>query len=61
MRSKNEMELRLQRLNHRLINLELVGCARTKLQDEEMLVLKGAYDALLWSLGCSENCKAVRL
>ncbi len=60
MRNKFELDRKVQELNHKLIDLELLGCARTQIQEREMAELKGAYNALLFALGVSEKCRVIR-
>lgn len=60
MRKRKELEIKAQELNRAIIDLEFIGCARTEAQDRQLDQLSGAYDALLYALGCTKNCRAIR-
>jgi len=59
MKTKTELEQKAQELRHRVIDLELLGCARTRKQEEELTQLAAGYNAIMYALGCTKNCRAL--
>lgn len=59
MRTKGELARKALQLRNRVIDLELLGCARTLTQERELIELDAGYNALKYALGFQKDSRQV--